>query len=128
MSGAEQEWAIRDEATGEWWNCDYFGKYAPKDKEPTRFQSYPRAATALVRSEEANLGRASARIVPAPPREMTDAECWEWFRPQMLVLFGQNGKPNEWGVLSWPGREFKAFGKTPCDAIRAARRKLEAKP
>lgn len=89
-----EEWAIRDEATGEWWNDNYFVKYAPKDAEPTRFREYERAAIALVRTRDANFGRKSARIVPAPPKPMSDAECLVWAQENRVTL-------NARGIALW---------------------------
>lgn len=127
---SKQEWAVQDEVTGEWWTAPGYG--ATKNiSEIYRFRSYPDACSALA----GECAMTTARVVPAPPREMTDAECWEWFKdfyqPSRLFLTWITG--SGYGIYQWgfcrndDGLGFVAKGNTPCDAIRAAYRKLESK-
>lgn len=121
-----KEWAIRDEATGE-----YMGLY-----------SLPVVACSAIRFGRYIAGfrftwltpgdlhfRDSARIIPAPPREMTDAEAEAWFLANNLFVIGVSHE--QWGI--WHAyshintETLYAFGSTLFDAIRAARRKLEGK-
>lgn len=124
-----KEWAIQDETTGEWWN-NVFGLEKLTIAYPTVYDYYPlRVAADISRLQRNN----DLRIVPAPPREMTDEECWEWFRKDRteLALLPFYGETWAWQVvrgdqelvLNAPeiGR-----GQTPCDAIRAARKKLKS--
>lgn len=104
-----KEWAVQDAETG--YYC------------PPRFLTYPAAVHYIVaRSDFSDL-----RIVPAPPREMTDAECWAWYRlpragsAHELRLTGSAG-----GFCVWRPNWDAGYYEDPCDAIRAARRKLEA--
>lgn len=67
----------------------------------------------------------TARIVEAPAREMTDAEAWVWFRGHDMHCLSPAS--DAWGVYEIPKLVWIASGLTPEDAIRAARRALEAK-
>lgn len=110
-----EEWAIQDEASGLWWEwtCSWGSK-------PHVFSSYRAAAKTFDGPM-----RLHARIVPAPPREMTDAECLEWLKKAFAQLGFDAG---EWRVSRW---NYDAIlygtGNTAYDAIRAARKKLESK-
>lgn len=120
---AGQEWAIQDEATGAWYNA--VGLWNKDDSHIARYDSYPLHAAFII--WDSNRHRA-IRIVPAPPREMTDVECWAWFRtlgPAWAIRADSNGG---WRTHQDYVNERPAMhGATPCDAIRAARKKLEGR-
>lgn len=123
----EEQFAVFDSASGQWWSATADG-WSPR---PTVYDSY---AVAAVSGAFTHLKcrRPMARIVPAPPREMTDAEARTWFTanaPGSLSLRVESGytdnpcrfyvaKDNVPGVI--------AYGATIEDAIRAARRTLKA--
>ena len=108
-------WSIRDEATGEWWN----GITWTSDNRVARYDSYRGAACSVVFTEGAGY-REDARIVPAPPAQMTDEECWEWLNKHPnLAITARNSDPKGWAI--WGGFVIPyCEGDTPCDAIRAA--------
>src|SRR6266850_5953998 len=120
-----KEWAIKDEAMGEWWNPgnETWGTATIWST------SYQNAAWYIANHSKVK-PRLTARIVPTPPREMTDIECWEWLGKASdrqhdvtaIVLWNDDG-PQMWaacraqyGACSKP----MGLGATPCDAIRAA--------
>lgn len=122
---AEKEaWAIRDvRALGRWYVA--MGSPWSDETKATHFTSYAGAAAVVC-----DLGD-YVRIVPAPPREMTDAECWEWFQGQSeLAVISYH--PNKWTIWDRSGAggngdwhtSHKNGVASPCDAIRAARRAL----
>ena len=130
-----QEWAIQDEATGEWWNGGRYltGKESWGDaKEAMLYNAYADCFHADAFDTYYLHNRcATARIVPAPPREMTDEECWKWLAGQHGVsgVYLWDSSPEAWACASVGcGEECPSpagIGSTPCDAIRAARRVLE---
>lgn len=127
---ANEEWVIQSGVSLKYWKPGLGWR-----DEGARFQSYIAAATTLVNSDAAQCE--SARIVSAPPREMTDAECWAWLREQALSGYilavspssYHNADPKDtWWCLEVDSpRRNNGNGATPSDAIRAARRKLEGK-
>lgn len=124
---AGQEWAIQDEATGAWYNA--VGLWNKDDSHIARYDSYPLHAAFII--WDSNRHRA-VRIVPAPPREMTNDECWEWFhlRGFEKLQLRPSKTPGDTWYVNVRGHELMTgcfYGPTPCDAIRAARKKLEGK-
>lgn len=127
------EFAIQDGETGEWWSFESGGH--PQGRWSmglvTRYPTYAHAACSVAFSSK-DYARSAARIVPAPPPEMTDAECWEWFSESdhLLALIGNNDKDfgvyNLASLMSGDSEDFHAAlvasGTSPCDAIRAARK------
>ena len=123
---ASQEWAIQDAATGKWRTWD--NGWTDDSSKAGIWKEYHEAARAL--GDNYFPIRKAARIVPAPPREMTDEECWAWFKTKWQHALSADGpgKTGCWGVyhIDSLGVDI-ATGETPCDAIRAARKKLESK-
>ena len=125
--GKIEEWSIRDEATGEWWLGFSVGWGRAEDA--ARYPNHWSAAHAAP-FDTAWVGhfRKTSMIVPAPPREMTDAEALQWAFDEDMALF-----PYAYGGNMWNCRRSRADvmsggqGRTIFDAIRAARRKLEGK-
>lgn len=115
---ANEEWVIQSGVSLKYWKPGLGWR-----DEGARFQSYIAAATTLVNSDAAQCE--SARIVPAPPREMTDAEAIAWAHGQNISLSGSK-QSIVWDVYHFNGGKL-AWGLTLFDAIRAARRKLEGK-
>lgn len=115
-----KEWAIRDDETGVWWTNLYQPRWHPTVWDVLSY----REATVILAGTHEHYG---ARIVPAPVRELTDAECWQWMKTQPTLRIGWSclGK-NAYVAYGLPNTE-DAVGDTPCDAIRAARRALESK-
>ena len=107
------EWAIRLE--DRWWDAS--GSGVTKDPaHAARFTSYLEACRRIVEFSAENV-----RIVEAPPREMTDAEAWEWFEkrsPGSAVLFFDAGVGYRISARGMPSAVDGSA--TPCDAIRAA--------
>ena len=133
-----EEWAIRDEATGEWWT----GETWSSDSLPWRYASYPIAMNSGLKQMQAYSAGIpdSVRIVPAPPREMTDVEAEQWLRErpceESWIIRVNRGSAGNW--YCGRGRDDKAgaikiynnphgYGASVFDAIRAARKKLEGR-
>lgn len=121
-----KEWAIQDEATGEWGaTTESIVRMAVTrvESSATQYATYREAASAI---HTYNILSPTVRIVPAPPREMTDEECWAWFRSvgatENLRI---SGGPS--GLCVWRERWHAGYFAMPCDAIRAARKKLEGR-
>ena len=128
---SEERWAIQDSATGEWWN-NVESEWSHSSNDATSSVNYHHIARWYPLDPALSMFRESARIVPAPPREMTDEECWEW-----LIVQNRPGA-NPWVIARWDTQQWAVCsvqdggalrahsrGDTPCDAIRAARKALE---
>lgn len=133
MPEVKEEFAIQDKATGEWY------------VQPRRWIATPgvrpgvdRPAVWYVYADacqgDALRERSSARVVSAPPREMTEEECWEWFKRVVAPGDGNPLSLSYWYLSGAPGWAVHtgsapciASGRTHCDAIRAARRALESR-
>jgi len=133
------EFAIQDEATGEWYCSDHkwrFGaiRVGPESIVTGSYCGVASTGRFAFDTLAERTFRDGARIVPAPPREMTDAECVEWWGRQDRLgitpaAITPGGESYEWRVGQPAGE-----GRTGCffqltgtlfDAIRAARKKLE---
>jgi hypothetical protein len=110
-----KEWAVRDEATGT------FETYCAG-----RIRTWMTYASAC--SYVAAQPTVEWRVVPAPPREMTDEECWAWLEKdaqRFNLMVWHNMKC--WQVAYLEKSNAAGEGATPCGAIRAARKKLEGR-
>lgn len=128
MPDVKEEFAIQDTATGEWYVQPRRWTVMPGDRpgvdRPAIWYVYADACQGDALRE-----RSSARVVSAPPREMTDAECWAWLRARwgLALSASTDGvhfyvyKPRE---FHQPYKEFGLF-VDPYDAIRAARRSVD---
>jgi hypothetical protein len=119
-----KEWSIRDEETGAWLQTP---STMGSEWGPTahRWPSYDAAINAYYHK----CGLPSARIVEAPPREMTDDEAWVWFSRRTRISLGAlhvNDIFREWVVFQDSDRANIGRGPKPCDAIRAAAKKIGA--
>ena len=121
---ATQEYAIQDEATGEWWTGARWRKEGP---DGCVWSRYVNAVAYLAPVWNPENARETARIVPAPPREMTDEECWTWFKDNCLLLGNMAGQWLIWDKADVAYTPCGSAGSTPCDAIRAARKALESR-
>lgn len=125
--GEPKEWAIQDADTGQWWNGATWGNspggavWVSKDNATMFIGEYLRV-----------LKTWRAVVVLVPPREMTDEEAGQWLRTQHKLVVGWSKNYGEFWVMrddncEEPVREHTiGQGGTIFDAIRAARRKLEA--
>jgi hypothetical protein len=122
-----EEWAITSAIgvpPGHYWNGSQRedGGWGPLNLKGRHANYYEAAA------EVARLRDHSLRIVPAPPREMTDADAEAWLSERYSYMvfptkFG--GAGNLFGCgPSGPVSNY-GYGPTIYDAIRAARKKLE---
>lgn len=130
MDSKVEEWAIQDEATGEWWTGARWRAAGPDGNVWGNYRHVCEtlAEPGCITFEE---GRAP-RIVPAPPREMTDTECWEWLHSRktshaLPFIRPTDGDAESKAIWACSALGSWGYGATPCDAIRAARRKLEGK-
>lgn len=123
------EYAIQNSITGEYW--------APVlgwTKECKASGSYGGVATMGrdVFDTDRETFCDAARIVSAPPRKMTDAECWEWLKRHDDLVLGWAKSHSEWWVMP----DAKADnclrgqrvgdGSLPEKAIRSAAKKIGA--
>lgn len=139
-----KEWSIRDEATGEWWSGDY--KHPWVTDGAKRYAVYGIAATQCpgLDGTSPSYYRATARIVEAPAKPMTDAECVAWLESVTLIVAGDgssgiNGirfiphydalgrrcERGSWHVKHQDGSS-AACAEGFFDAIRAAAKKIGA--
>lgn len=136
------KFAIQDEATGEWYTNSEGNNWSKDPSQAYRYRTYGVAARNSIAINECPEGmgiyRQTARIVPAPLAEMTDAEARYWFRTQGATRFSiqpAHGNENEQyffkdtlTMLPAPhGSNGVAYGATIEDAIRAGRKALESK-
>lgn len=117
------KWAIQDGATGEWWNGN---EWSADNDEPSWCDSPAELSRSTVFDEEREFFRATVRIVPEPPPEMTNEETWAWFRGSNLYMHatGDSYFINE--HKGGPTNQAYACGRSPEGAIRMARKNREA--
>jgi hypothetical protein len=126
-----KEWAIRDEETGEWWS-DQGNRWSGNARDAVRLQRYRHATAPFAYS--AVQAREGARIVEAPPREMTNEECVAWVArvnnaPVSVIkdILSITVVGDHWQVRSdIASPRVVGDGPTLFDAIRAAAKKLGA--
>lgn len=129
-----EEWAIRDEATGKYAQLDCQGDFVWADLSNYIFRdTYIRACSQIAAGPE---WFRSARIVPAPPREMTDGEAWAWFLNGAPCRLAITAGAHDGYVIRrvrdinryqdvLEGSPIAAAGLRAEDAIRAARKVIE---
>jgi hypothetical protein len=127
-----KEWSIRDEVTGEWWSGDY--RWVTCGAK--RYAAYGVAATQCpgLDGTSPSYYRATARIVEAPLREMTDEECVAWVAwvndaPADVIkdILSITVVGDQWQVRSdIASPRVVGEGATLFDAIRAAAKKVGA--
>lgn len=118
-----EAWAIQDRETGEWYRSPGTG-LTKNPNEAHRLLHYYDACAVV--AQYGNNDR--ARVVPAPPREMTDAECIEWLGSEHADggYYSIGKRSQFWFVHHLSGSDI-ASARAFYDAIRAARRALEGK-
>lgn len=124
-SPPKEEWAIRDEATGKWWGHQSPITGLGWGSAITRHASYSDARNSLAWS--VSFLQETARIVPVPPREMSDAEAIEWAKEEGISLDACTKGWLATYVVDGKLLETDYYCETLYGAIRAARRKLEGK-
>lgn len=112
-------WAVQDVVTGHYYAAS--GEHS--------FSTYHAAARYVADHPESP----DLRISLAPPREMTDKECWGWFTDMGCLVLGPILGPAGVSIGVWQAsaricwETVRGLGSNPCDAIRAARYQIEAK-
>lgn len=136
----KEEFAIQDTETGLYYQSDVspladdvlksWGDAAGAKRFVSHFEA---ANCTAFDSRWTKVHRKSARIVEAPIREMTDAEAEAWFKTLNLTFrlyfnggyYHCNGVPDD--ELGTGKTRTWGSGDSLFDAIRAARKKLEAR-
>lgn len=129
MTTTGEEWAIQAD-NGLYWNGIKSG-WEETLRDSGRHSRYCDAASQVVR-----IDIDGARIVPAPPREMTDDEAEAWYQKRDLSSYIKPTKADGGGFHCYAnvangeacGAWASGYGSSIYDAIRAARRALEKKP